>query len=162
MMDARHAIAQVQVLHTPFQLVSCIFLILTCGFAIGFGGRPERLVGAASLVAWIATPVVLLRDWFSPQYGVFAIDAGLFAVVLACALRSDRFWPMPAAALALIPVMVHIAFVVDLRIWPWASFYANGACSWLELIVLVAGTWFEVASPSRRRGPMFRPAAQQA
>ncbi len=142
-------------LHTPAQQARFAALLLACGFVFWRGGRVERLAAVATLAAWLATPLLTDRDWLSPQYGVLAVDLGWLAALSALALRGGRYWPMPAAALALLNVLIHLAFVLDPRVWPWAFFYGDFVLSWMIVAVLVVGAWVEAPRTrpltSRRR-----------
>jgi hypothetical protein len=66
------------------------------------------------------------------------------------ALRSDRFWPIWAAALTGLGVIVRISTLVDPRIIPRAYMTAAGAWSYLVVIAVVVGTVLEVRRRTRR------------
>lgn len=132
------------ILHTLRQQLGLIFVLLAVGYALWRGGRPERVCAVAMLAAWLASPYVVARnDWVDPQWALAAIDVSLFLVLLWHALRSDRYWPMWAAALLGLGVVMHVTMLVDPRIIPKAYLTANVIWSYLVVLALVAGTALE-------------------
>jgi hypothetical protein len=140
----------VLIVETLRQQIGLIFVIGATGYALWRGGRPERVCGAAMLAAWLISPYVVARhDWVDPQWALAAIDFSLFALLFWYALRSDRYWPMWAAALLGLGVLMHITMVVDPRIIPKAYLTANVIWSYLVVLALVVGTAVEVRRPHR-------------
>jgi hypothetical protein len=141
----------VLIIHTLRQQIGLIFVVLAAGYALWRGGRPERVCGAAMLAAWLASPyVVSRRDWVDPQWAVAAIDLSLFALLGWYALRSNRYWPMWAAALLGLGLVMHVTMLVDPRIVPRAYLTANVIWSYLVVLALVVGTALE--APRARAG----------
>jgi len=128
-------------LHTLHQWASLVFLLLSSGVALSLGGWPERVAGAAMVVAWFATAVLLSRTRLSGlETEVMIVDLALFLVVLGVALKSDRWCPLWAAAFLGLIVLVHFAVILDPRIWGRAYFVASNIFSYLTMLALIAGT----------------------
>lgn len=125
------------------------------GAAFLWGGRPERIGAAAVLAAWVASLVLAQwsHHWFEAQWGILAVDAVLFGVLLWLALRADRFWPLWACAFQLLGVVTHLAILADRSLTGRAYFVAAVIWSYLVLIALGVGAW------NCRRRRRFSPAA---
>ena len=94
-----------------------IVFVAVCALAILKGGRVEQMGAGLLLVSWAAsTSAQLDVGVFSTQYAVMAIDVIDLVIYSILAWRSDRSWPMWAAAFQAIEVAVHIARAAGLRI----------------------------------------------
>ena len=114
------------------------------GFAFWRGGRPERLVAAVNIAAWLASPLVEdHRNWLDPQWGILGVDILFLAVLLWLALRTDRRWLLFAAAFQLLGVVTHGAMMADRTVGGWAYITAGVIWSYLVLTSLAVGTWFQ-------------------
>lgn len=117
-------------------------LYSVCGFAFWRGGRPERIVAAVAIIAWIAAWVVQNKhDWVSTQWGSLVVDSLLLAVLVGLALRTDRRWLLFAAAFQLISVVIYIARMVDPRVGALAPYRGGVIWSYAVLVSLAVGTW---------------------
>ena len=67
----------------------------------------------------------------------------MFFGLLVLALRSDRFWPMWAAAFQLVGTMVHLGSMSQTGDFEWAYYVALTFWTFPVFIALMAGTWFE-------------------
>jgi hypothetical protein len=133
-------------LHTVHQWASLIFLLLSSGVALWMGGWPERAAAIAMVTAWFASAVLLARiQLWGLEAEVMIVDVALFVVILAIALKSDRWWPLWAAGFLGLVVLVHFAVILDPRIWGRAYFVASNIFSYLTMLALLTG------SLSRRR-----------
>ena len=142
-------------MHLPQILFGVFVVFVACGPALLLGDRPAKLMGAACLIAYVAT--VLLQDHgnhFSPQYGVAAVDTVLLAIVIYLAVTYRRTWLVLAGGFMMLIVANHFAFAVDLRMV--ANIRATAANVWgyLMLACLVWGTW---TSWRDRRAPAAEP-----
>ena len=138
-------------LHTPLQLAEYALVLAACGYACWRGGLTERIAAADIFIGWTITPILTLHDWSAPQYLILIVDTVYFAVMLWLALTSDRYWPLPAAAFALLPVLIQLAFIANVHIWSWTFFYVGGACDLLVVLILAVGVRLEGERPSGRR-----------
>jgi hypothetical protein len=111
-----------------------------CLFALFKGRFEERTAAAYFAVAALAAPWLLDRRWAGPQWAMFAVDCGYLALLLAFALRSRRWWPIPAAAFQLLAVLTHIASLVDHTVRAWAYVTAGVIWTYLGLAAIVVGT----------------------
>jgi hypothetical protein len=140
-------------LHTVHQWASLVFLLLSSGTALWLGGWPERVAGAAMVVAWFATAVILSKiQLWGLETEVMVVDVALFSVVLAIALRSDRWWPLWAAGFLGLVVLVHLAVILDPKIWGRAYFMASNIFSYLTMLALMIGALTRGARTRRSAG----------
>jgi hypothetical protein len=116
---------------------------LTCGTAMRWGGLDERLASLGFLLATIASQMWTSTNYVHTETIVLMIDAALLIGLVILALRSDRFWPMWAAAFQLVGTTVHFASMTETGNYAWA--YAVGLIFWSYpvLIALGVGTWLE-------------------
>ena len=113
-------------------------------YALWRGGRVERLVAGANILAWALTIVVQnRRDWLHPQWGVLAVDIAFLDLLLALVVRTTRNWVMPAAAFQLLAVVTHMAIMADKGVRAWAYLTALILWSYMVLFSLAAGTYLE-------------------
>lgn len=128
-------------LHTLHQWASLVFLLLSCGTALWLGGWPERVAATAMVGAWFATAVLLSKiQLWGLEIEVMIIDVVLFGTVLAIALRSDRWWPLWASGFLGLVVLVHLAVILDPKIWGRAYFVASNIFSYLTMAALLVGS----------------------
>ena len=116
---------------------------MSAGMAWKWGGLDEKLAAMGFVVATLASNLANTTEYAHTETGVLLIDLALLAGLLVLALRSDRFWPMWAAAFQLVGTMVHIASMTETGDFAWA--YAVGLIFWSYpvLIALMVGTWLE-------------------
>ncbi len=116
------------------------------------GKWEERTIAFGMVVDSLATNVFQnTQDWTAPQWADLAIDTGYLVLMVWVALKSNRIWPLFAAAFQVIDVAIYLAFVADKRVGALAPFAAIVIWSYLILIVIVVGTLTRpklLASPS--------------
>ncbi len=130
-------------IHTLQEQIWTVLMLAVSGFALWRGGWPERLVAVANVLASLASGLAEnRRDFIDPQWGVMVIDVLFLALLFWLALRSDRHWPMWAAAFQLLAVVTHGAMMADPSVGGWA--YITGYIIWgyMVLASLSVGTWF--------------------
>lgn len=118
-------------------------LAASCFVALRWGGFDERLAAIGMIVAVVASNIVSDGSYGHTETGVLIVDAALFFGLLLLALRSDRFWPMWAAAFQLIATMVHVGSMTETGDFAWAYYVALIFWTYPVVIALMAGTWFE-------------------
>lgn len=128
---------------TPRALASMAAMAAACGYAGLKGGRTERRGAAAIAAGWALSPAVQLHPLHRLQWGVLALDAAVAGALLALALRSTRWWPMPAAALLLLILTEHIGYAVAPHDVSMAYFAGEEIWSYALLLVLAVGVAFE-------------------
>jgi hypothetical protein len=116
---------------------------ISCGMALRWGGLDERLASLGFVLATLASKLSTVGNYGSTETFLLVVDALLLVALLLLALRSDRFWPMWAAAFQLVAVTVHLASMTETGDYAWA--YAVGLIFWSYpvLIALGMGTWLE-------------------
>lgn len=92
------------------------FAICASAYAFFKGGAPERIAGAALLLATMVTRLV--RDhgpasYIQPQVGVLVVDLALLMGLLALALYADRFWPFWIVAFHALGTTAHLVKAID-------------------------------------------------
>jgi hypothetical protein len=110
---------------------------VVCGGAFWKGDREQQAAALGVLLSWLAT--ILLRDprWIGPQWGAFIADTILLLVLTAIAIRTQRYWPLVAAAFQLLCVMTHVTRMVDPGIPNWA--YDSGQIVFTDMLLIVIG-----------------------
>jgi hypothetical protein len=131
------------VLRTTPQTVWDVYMVSIVAFALWRGGRPERVIALAGLLASVASAVLQTdpNDLINPQWGDLVVDLAYLGLVLWFALRSDRHWTLWAAAFQLLGVVTYVARMADLRVGAKAPFTASVIWSYLVLAALAVGTW---------------------
>lgn len=115
-----------------------------CGYALWRGGQPERVVGGAFTVAYVATLASyasLATRFYTVEQGILIVDGALLAVLAAVAIRADRFWPLVVAALQLDTVGAHLLKVADAEVIRVTYALMIAVWSYPMLILLAIGTW---------------------
>jgi hypothetical protein len=119
-----------------------IVFVLVCAFAILKGDRTERMGAGLLLVAWAASVTAQLdTGLFNTQYAVLAIDVVALGALSLLAWRSERSWPMWAAAFQAIEVAVHIARAAGLRIGGLPYITAVNLSAYGVTAALAVGAW---------------------
>jgi hypothetical protein len=126
-----------------FNLLGIAVVLGACGLAWQMGGTDERLTAAAFLIGTVASKLLDQGDYTHVQTSVLVIDLVILAGLFVLALRSDRFWPMWAAAFQLIGVTVHVASMTENGNFAWAYAVALLFWSYPVFFALAAGTWLE-------------------
>ena len=128
------------------RLLWTVPLTIVCLGALVRGGW-ERFVGCAFALADITTVLVLKPKWqhFSAPY--LLVEVAFLTAICLAAVRSDRWWPMPATSAKLFGVMMLLAAAVSPKIWLKAYYFGSLICDCLVLICLAFGVFVE----SRRR-----------
>lgn len=126
-----------------WQIMGFVTLATSCGVAFRWGGFDERVTAAGFVLAVLASNALSDGRYTHTEGGVLMIDVLVFFGLLALALRSDRFWPMWAAAFQLVGTMVHFASMAQTGEFRWAYFVALIFWTYPVFIALAAGTWLE-------------------
>jgi hypothetical protein len=108
------------------------------------GRSDERIAALTCVVATVLT--VLLGDALEVRYYqietlVFLIDLGVFAVFLAIALRSTRFWPLWVAGLQLTSMSVHLLNMIHPDLMRFVVGVALAFWSYPILLLIGIGAW---------------------
>lgn len=122
------------------EILFALLLFATCGYALAYGRRDARIVGAACVAASVASVIVASR-YSGVELGVLSIDLVTLGVFVFVALRSDRFWPLWISGLQLTTTVGHALKAIQLDLVPIA--YAVSLRFWAYpiLIILAVATW---------------------
>jgi hypothetical protein len=117
--------------------------VLVVAFAFLKGDEPERIAAGGYVLSWFAS-LLIQGDGAvgGTNWGLMAIDSIMLAVFVALAWKSQRAWPIWAAALQSLTVMSHILTLVDIRP-PVSAFYAviNLASTGILLVIAIGTFW---------------------
>jgi hypothetical protein len=128
-------------LHTLPQQIWAVCMLAVCAFTFWRGGAPERIASSLLIVGSVAAGIVQNRHDFSQtQWGDLVVDVAFLAILLWLALRTDRHWPMFAAAFQLISVITYVARMVDSRVGALAPYQAVVIWSYMILGAISVGT----------------------
>ena len=127
---------------TLFSQVGAILWLAVCAFALLKGDQPERFTAGAVVIGWLATLAVHRDSVLSGvPIPVMLIDVMLLVLFIGLSWRTDRSWPVWAAAFQAIIVLVHIVTLIDIRIRAIAYLSAQTVGSYGVLICLAIGTF---------------------
>lgn len=129
----------------PYLYAYIFGLTLIGAVALAFwkGGRDEKIVAVALIVAAVVSPLMQGSSFDNEQYGLILVDCLLLLVLCTVALKSDRYWPMCAASFQLTTIIFHIARSSSAFVVPAA--YADAIVFWgyLVAVALAVGTLLE-------------------
>ena len=122
-------------------LFLCLWLGI-CGYALWRGGRPEQFVALSFLVAFVLTVASdqLGFHWHGIQMGTFLVDVMLLIVLVAIALRANRYWPIGIAAMQSLEVIGTLLRLADPRMAPLLYWIGTVVWAYPMLILLLLGT----------------------
>jgi len=120
-----------------------IFALLLCiVYGSIVGGRTGRAGSAIFVGATVLTAMGAMLDptWTSTSYAIFAVDAVCLILLMALAMRSNRFWPIWAVGFQTVAVATHIATLLIPEIVPKAYYAMLSFWSIPILWVMAVGT----------------------
>ena len=111
----------------------------TTVLALWRGGWRERAVAVVQQLQ-VFLALNLCAAWACPAWRPLADDGVMLAVCLACALRGQRYWTIPASSFALLAVVTDLAALQPRAAsWPLAS--ADAAWMYLLSAAILWGVW---------------------
>jgi xanthine/uracil permease len=122
-------------------------LVSATAYVLVKGSREAKAALAILLAAYVGTVFIMVAfedgtaNWSDPQPWIAVLDATAFVLLVRIALRSDRFWPMPVAALQVIPALTPIIVAVGEDLARQAIGITQGLWSYLQLAILIGATW---------------------
>lgn len=130
-----------------------LLFLAAVGLAFARGGAPERATASLFCAARLATFFTLHSyavRFHAVEVGVLIVDVGTFVGLLFVALSTDRFWPMPVAAMQGVSILAHVAELYGRDLVP--AVYMNAVQLWAypELAVLLIGA---TRADFRNHGP---------
>ena len=118
-------------------------LATCCCYALLRGGAPERLgvlILVSAVVASSLTPKMHTRRFEGLEMGLLIVDTIMLIVVVALALRAQRYWPMWWAAVKLNSIGTHLLMLAP-TLMPWPYSIASAAWSYPSPVLLAIGAW---------------------
>ncbi|SMF61063.1 hypothetical protein [Allosphingosinicella indica] len=97
-------------------VIFLVLLLACCGYALARGAREERAAALIMFTGCVATWAVnspLATRYAAVEPAILAVDLAMFALFVAVALRSERYWPLWLSALQLLAVLAHGARFAD-------------------------------------------------
>ncbi|MEO8115416.1 MAG: hypothetical protein ABI655_13600 [Phenylobacterium sp.] len=140
-------------LFTVPEWVNEAYQVVASAFALWKGGWRERLV-AASFFAIAFVGYGTWQPWRVPAWYWSVVDAIMLAMLVALALRGDRYWLIWMSSLALLLVVTHLMEPLITGVTGWALASAQMIWWYLSLALLLSAAW----SHSRDRGRPSAPA----
>jgi hypothetical protein len=131
-----------------------VVVVTLCAGALRYGLRDERIAAAGLLGGWIITMAVYGRSSTETEWGIFAVDFVLLAILIYLALISTYYWPMFAASFQLLAVVIHLAAIADATVGGKAYISAEIIFGYLlagAIAVGVIARWAEQISERRDR-----------
>lgn len=127
--------------------VQVVLLLLVALYAYKKGGRPERHVAFVLLGMLFAnsTHAAITGQWTDyegiPWFRVI-LDFTGFALILAIALRADRWWPLWVGGVQLLAVLAHLLRALDASLPPLAYAVMERWPFWIAIVSTGIGTYF--------------------
>ena len=130
-------------LDTLYSQVGAALLVLVVVFAFWKGDDPEKMAAGAYGLGWIASLLVQDNsDLFGAQWGMFAIDVVMLAVLSALVWRAGRNWPVWAAALQMIIVASHLLMLANIGAAMKSYYTVINLAGYGVLIAIGVGTFW--------------------
>lgn len=129
------------------------FWIAACGYALWRGGAPERWVGAIFLLAFPASRLAygLGWDWAGLTLGVLLVDLAMLVALVGIALRANRQWPIPMAAMQILQTVGHLLKLAEPSMLPLLYWLSRVSWAYPMLLLLALAT-LRHANRERRLG----------
>lgn len=114
--------------------------LMTIMFVIANGKDEERLAISVMVAGFVLTWFFYHQgdeNWLKTQWSILAVDSLALLIFLAIALRSKRFWPLPIAALQLLPVLTPLVALFGENVVSDGLGVTQGVWGYLQLAILV-------------------------
>jgi hypothetical protein len=120
-------------------------LFLLCyGYAMWFGGAPERFVAAIFYLGVTFTYLSfhgVAQGFRSVEDGIFIVDIITLVALVIVAARAERFWPIWFAAMQVLGTAGHLVKIFDPVPMRWAYAFIIAVWSYPMMLFLAMGTW---------------------
>ena len=129
---------------SPLLIALLLYLVVLMGtlaYALQKGGKDERSGAITLLILALFTQVFSVigptgkmgQGWGGPEIDVMVVDAAGFIAFVAIAYRSEKFWPIWAAASQLVAVLTHWVVILNPSIV--RSVYATAQPFWVFPVI---------------------------
>lgn len=127
-------------------LFQVALLLLVVVYALKRGGRPERHVAIILLGMFLVNiGYAAINGHWTKYDGIPWFRVGLdfvaLALVLAIALRADRWWPLWVASVQLLSVLAHLLRIVDAGLPPLAYAIMERWPYMIAIVITGVGTY---------------------
>lgn len=123
-------------------VVFYILFLSTCAYAFWRGGPDERRGAWIFILGVIASLIAMAnvtQRWHQFEPGLAAVDLAIFLAYLWLALRSDKYWPLGMAGLALAVMGGHALRLVMPGLPAWQYWLGSVVWSWGMVLTLLGG-----------------------
>lgn len=126
-------------------------LLLTAGFALFKGGRPERLVALLFLLGTACS--MAFRVPYETRFGminleVWIVDLAMLISLTAIALYAERFWTIWMSSFQLVQVISHLPELLIPKLLPSVHILIISLWAYPMFALLLIGTWRHVKRES--------------
>ena len=115
---------------------------LSTGYALLFGGAPERIVALLFLGATVLMPFVLSGPHGRYSYveaGALTVDAVMYVALLWVALRAERYWPIWMSAMQGVQLLGHGIGLLDFKLLNLSYAIIDHTICYPMMLLLVIG-----------------------
>jgi hypothetical protein len=129
-----------------FAWVYGALLLAAVGSILWRGGREERVFVLTLLAVSTGTMLIVARigvRFDEPSLALLANETVLLGISLTLAYRSNRFWPMPVAALEIAAFISLLMPLFGENLVPYAMGVAQGLWAYLQLLIVVLAVFRE-------------------
>jgi hypothetical protein len=124
-------------------ILFAVLLALATLYALVQGGAPERAVALGYLAAYVGSAYFAANrtdQYFSLEWGLFAVDSLLAICLVLFALHANRYWTLWAASIQIVSLAAHFAKLVVPELVAPAYGLTLIVWSYLAIPVLFFGT----------------------
>ncbi len=117
---------------------------LCTGYALLFGGAPERIVAVMFLVATALMPLVLSAPHGRYSYleaGALMVDGLMYVALLWLALRAERFWPIWMSAMQGVQLLGHGIGLLGSKLLSLSYAIIDHTICYPMMLLLVIAVW---------------------
>lgn len=121
-------------------LIFLVLLLSAVAFVIVRGGRDERAIAIALVVAALVTAANywVMGHTFGTVQPILVVSEGLVLVLcLVIAMRTERWWPLPVAAFQLGTFLSLLTPLFGQNLVSYALGVTQGLWAYLQLLTLV-------------------------
>lgn len=121
------------------------FMTSCCGYALCYGGKPERIGAVIVILASFLTSDLAPHGlgWADASLNLLIIDGMTMLAITTLALSTNRYWPMWFAGFCLVGLMTHVAAAAMPEFAAKAYSLSQGFWAYPAIGSMALGTWFQ-------------------